>query len=82
MVSAGAQGMRPTAADRARLDSGLELSEHLAQAVRDAQQNVLNRHLGAVKQKESKFFEDMDAQRKLEQVSSYFSTPCSRFVVT
>lgn len=64
--------MRPTAADRERIASGIELSEHLAQAVKDAQKHVLERHMTGIKKKESKFFEDMDAQRKLEKVSSSY----------
>jgi hypothetical protein len=62
------QSMRPTAADRERLAAGIELCEHLAQAVREAQRSVLDRHVGSLKDQEIKFFEGMQAQRKLEQV--------------
>lgn len=61
------QGLRPTANDRERIASGIDLSEHLALAVKEAQQQVLHRHKTSIKQRESKFFEEMDAQRKLEK---------------
>lgn len=60
--------MRPTAPDRERLASGIELAQHLAEAVKEAQQQVLDRHLGTVKQQERKFFADMQSQKKYEQV--------------
>ena len=63
-----ASGMRPTAPDRERLSSGIELSEHLAKAVREAQSVILNRHKDKLREVEGKFFEDMRAQKKLEQV--------------
>ncbi len=62
------EGMRPTAADRERLSSGIELSEHLALAVREAQRLVLDRNMESIKQVESKFFEGMTAQVQLEKV--------------
>lgn len=63
--------MRPTAPDRERLASGIELAQHLADAVKEAQQQVLDRHLGTVKQQERKFFEDMQSQKKYEQVCGH-----------
>lgn len=63
--------MRPTAPDRERLASGIELAQHLAEAVKEAQQQVLDRHLGTVKQQERKFFADMQSQKKYEQVCAF-----------
>ncbi len=66
------QGMRPTAPDRERLASGIELSESLARTVREAQQKILEQHTGTIRQKEAKFFEDMQAQKKLEHDMRFF----------
>lgn len=60
-------GMRPTAPDRARLASGIELSESLAVGVREAQARLLGRAQAGAAAVEGKFFADMRAQRKLEE---------------
>ena len=61
-----ASGLRPTAPDRERLASGIELCEHLAAAVRDAQGSILGSHQDTLRAAEAKFFEDMKAQKRLE----------------
>ncbi|GAX82203.1 hypothetical protein CEUSTIGMA_g9631.t1 [Chlamydomonas eustigma] len=75
------EGMRPTAADRERLAAGIELCEHLAQAVRDAQHSVLDRHVGSLKDQEKKFFEGMQAQRKLEQDMRFYQKDKSQLTL-
>ncbi|MEW5303624.1 MAG: hypothetical protein WDW36_006297 [Sanguina aurantia] len=61
-----AEGIEPTSPDKARLASGMELSEHLAVLVRDAQAVILGRAQDALRQTEARFFEDMRNQKKLE----------------
>lgn len=67
-----ATGLRPTAADRERLASGIELSEHLAAAVRSAQGAILGREMAAQREREARYFGDMRAQRKLEQEARFY----------
>eukprot|EP00195_Chlamydomonas_chlamydogama_P007748 CAMPEP_0202890108 /NCGR_PEP_ID=MMETSP1392-20130828/615_1 /ASSEMBLY_ACC=CAM_ASM_000868 /TAXON_ID=225041 /ORGANISM="Chlamydomonas chlamydogama, Strain SAG 11-48b" /LENGTH=1052 /DNA_ID=CAMNT_0049573609 /DNA_START=191 /DNA_END=3349 /DNA_ORIENTATION=- len=76
-----AEGMRPTAPDRARLASGIELLEHLAKAVRDAQAQILERHVDGARQQEAKFFEDMRAQKKLEQEMRFYQKDKSQMTL-
>lgn len=62
------KGTRPgPAACRARLASGIELSENLAVAVREAQARLLGRAQEGAKAVEAKFFDGLRAQRKLEE---------------
>ncbi len=51
---------------RARLASGIELAESLAQAVREAQARLLGRAQEGARQHEAKLFEGMRQQAKLE----------------
>ncbi|KAJ9526659.1 hypothetical protein QJQ45_017570 [Haematococcus lacustris] len=67
-----ATGMRPTAPDRERLASGIELSEHLACALRETQAALLQKDAQVALDQETKFFEDIRAQRKLEQEARFY----------
>ncbi|GLI68965.1 hypothetical protein VaNZ11_013493 [Volvox africanus] len=61
-----ATGIQPTAPDRLRLESGIELSVSLAMAVREAQARLLGRAQDTLKAAESKLFDGLRAQAKLE----------------
>ncbi|KAG2499310.1 hypothetical protein HYH03_002888 [Edaphochlamys debaryana] len=61
-----ATGMKPTAPDRARLESGIDLSEALAAAVREAQSRLLGRAQEGSRAAEAKLFEGMRQQARLE----------------
>lgn len=65
-------GVRPTAPDRERLDSGVELTEHLARTLRDTQGALLNRQLQAAQEQEAAYYENMRAQRKLEHEARFY----------
>ncbi|GLC35790.1 hypothetical protein PLESTB_000494500 [Pleodorina starrii] len=66
-----AAGMQPTAPDRLRLESGIELSESLAVAVREAQGRLLGRAQEGLAAKETRLFEGMRQQAKLEAEYRY-----------
>eukprot|EP00798_Chlamydomonas_sp_ICE-L_P020376 gene20376-27146_t len=61
------EGMRPTSPDRVRLDSGIELAEHIARAVVDAQSQILGKYTATIRSQEQKHLDSMLAQRKYEQ---------------
>ncbi|GFR41272.1 hypothetical protein Agub_g1947 [Astrephomene gubernaculifera] len=63
--------MRPTAPDRIRLESGIELSESLAAAVRDAQARLLGRAQEGLRAAETRLFDGLRAQAKLEAEYRY-----------
>ncbi|KAG2443045.1 hypothetical protein HYH02_009460 [Chlamydomonas schloesseri] len=59
-------GVKPTAPDRARLESGTEMSESLAAAVREAQARLLGRAQEGQRVAEARLFEGMRQQARLE----------------
>lgn len=76
------EGIRPTAPDRERLASGVELAETLAVAVRDAQKKILEKHVGIIREKESKFFADALGQKKYEQDMKFFGLAKDKSLLT
>ncbi|KAG2442889.1 hypothetical protein HXX76_002966 [Chlamydomonas incerta] len=62
----GDSGVKPTAPDRARLESGIEMSESLAAAVREAQARLLGRAQEGQRAAEARLFEGMRQQARLE----------------
>ena len=66
------EGVRPTAPDRLRLASGIELSEALAESVKEAQRQILDQHIGAIRDQETKFFEDQLGQKTYEKEMRFF----------
>lgn len=74
-------GMRPTAADRERLASGIEMAEHLARSVRDTQAAILNRDLASQAASEAAFFEAMRAQRALEKEARFYKEDKSQLTL-
>ncbi|EFJ42961.1 hypothetical protein VOLCADRAFT_96890 [Volvox carteri f. nagariensis] len=61
-----AEGIQPTAPDRLRLESGIELSASLAMAVREAQARLLGGAQATLKTAETRLYDGMRAQAKLE----------------
>ncbi|KXZ56694.1 hypothetical protein GPECTOR_1g625 [Gonium pectorale] len=61
-----ASDIRPTAPDRVRLESGIELAESLAVAVREAQARLLGRAQDGMRAAEARLFEGMRQQARLE----------------